>query len=163
VNAGDVIQRFENLRRTRRGWSARCPAHDDRANSLSVAIGDDGRVLVNCFAQCRPESVVHALGLELRDLFQGVRAVRSPSRRRETLSPLDQARREILLDARRQRRRLEPYLEAFDQADSIRLGHQVVAQARRVATAIGERDDVWELLAGAAWLETATWAAEAAA
>lgn len=33
-------------------WVARCPAHDDAAPSLSIGTGDDGRVLLHCFAGC---------------------------------------------------------------------------------------------------------------
>ncbi len=60
---------LQGVRATRSGWSARCPAHDDRQNSLSIAEGDDGRVLLYCFAGCAAESVVEALGLSLTDLF----------------------------------------------------------------------------------------------
>ena len=56
-------------RRSGRGWVARCPAHDDRTPSLSIAEGCDGRPLLHCFAGCPPEAVCRALGLELRDLF----------------------------------------------------------------------------------------------
>ena len=52
-----------------RGWQARCPAHDDHEPSLSIAEGDDGRVLLKCHAGCTPEAIVAALGLEMRDLF----------------------------------------------------------------------------------------------
>jgi hypothetical protein len=48
---------------------AQCPNHDDRQPSLSVTEGDDGRVLLHCHAGCEPEEVVHALGLEMKDLF----------------------------------------------------------------------------------------------
>lgn len=51
------------------GWSARCPAHDDRAPSLSVSEGDDGRALVHCHAGCTPEAIVGALGLSMKDLM----------------------------------------------------------------------------------------------
>jgi hypothetical protein len=53
------------------GWSARCPAHHDRRNSLSVAEGEDGRVLVLCHAGCSTESVIAELGLDWPDLFPG--------------------------------------------------------------------------------------------
>jgi hypothetical protein len=33
-------------------WVAKCPAHRDRSPSLSIAAGQDGRVLVYCFAGC---------------------------------------------------------------------------------------------------------------
>ena len=36
------------------GWMARCPAHDDRAPSLSIRDADDGKVLVHCHAGLRP-------------------------------------------------------------------------------------------------------------
>jgi len=51
------------------GWMARCPAHDDRNASLSIGEGDDGRVLVKCFAGCSAEQVVAALGLTMADLW----------------------------------------------------------------------------------------------
>ena len=51
-------------------WTARCPAHDDRQASLSVTEGDDGRVLIKCFAGCQVQDVVAALGLEMGDLFK---------------------------------------------------------------------------------------------
>ncbi len=51
------------------GWTARCLSHVDRKNSLSVGEGQDGRVLVKCFAQCAQEAIVNALGLDMSDLF----------------------------------------------------------------------------------------------
>jgi len=64
-----VLGRLHGIRRTGKGWSARCPAHEDRQNSLSVAAGDDGRVLLKCFAGCPAEQIVAAIGLTMRDLF----------------------------------------------------------------------------------------------
>lgn len=52
------------------GYSACCPAHEDRSPSLSVSEGDDGRVLVKCFAGCSSEEICAALGLTLADLFE---------------------------------------------------------------------------------------------
>ena len=49
--------------------SARCPVHDDRAASLSVGVGHDGRALVHCHAGCTTADILDALGLEVRDLF----------------------------------------------------------------------------------------------
>jgi hypothetical protein len=46
-----------------------CPAHHDHEPSLSVSTGDDGRVLLKCFAACSAESIVGALGLKMSDLF----------------------------------------------------------------------------------------------
>ncbi|MFM9964929.1 MAG: AAA family ATPase [Planctomycetaceae bacterium] len=51
------------------GWKARCPAHDDHTPSLGINIGEDGRVLLNCWVGCSTESIVRAMGLTMRDLF----------------------------------------------------------------------------------------------
>jgi len=72
-----ILSRLTDVTRTERGWSARCPAHDDNRPSLSIAVGDDGRVLVHCFAACTPEQVVAAVGLQLRDLMPSVAVVAS--------------------------------------------------------------------------------------
>ena len=41
--------------------TARCPAHDDRSPSLSIAIAKDGRTLVKCHAGCSQDAVIGAL------------------------------------------------------------------------------------------------------
>ncbi len=51
------------------GWKTQCPAHADTRPSLSIAEGDDGRVLIRCHAGCPVEAIVPALGLTLRDLM----------------------------------------------------------------------------------------------
>src|SRR5262245_50884002 len=51
------------------GWSARCPAHEDRRPSLSVSEGDDGRALVKCHAGCKPNAICAAVGLRVLDLM----------------------------------------------------------------------------------------------
>lgn len=50
-------------------WVARCPAHPDGNPSLGVAVGNDGRTLVNCYAGCSAQDVVAALGLKMSDLM----------------------------------------------------------------------------------------------
>ena len=50
-----------NGRQSGAGWSARCPAHDDRNPSLSIDEGDDGRPLVRCHTGCSQEAVIDAL------------------------------------------------------------------------------------------------------
>lgn len=56
-------------KRNGKGWSARCPAHEDHSPSLSVAEGDDGRCLVHCHAGCGADAVARALGLDMTLLF----------------------------------------------------------------------------------------------
>lgn len=60
----------ESPRKCGSGWEARCPAHEDRHASLSVGLGLDGRVLVDCHKGCPTEDVVAALGLTMADLFE---------------------------------------------------------------------------------------------
>lgn len=47
-------------RRCGRGWTAKCPAHDDRGPSLSIS-ERNGKILVHCFAGCSQREVVEAL------------------------------------------------------------------------------------------------------
>ncbi|HXI13705.1 MAG TPA: AAA family ATPase [Thermoanaerobaculia bacterium] len=49
-------------------WKARCPAHDDKTPSLSIGEGDEGRLLLYCFAGCPNDAVVRAVGLSWADL-----------------------------------------------------------------------------------------------
>lgn len=69
--AGLVLSRLHGIKPNGSGssWTARCPAHDDGQASLSVTIGDEGRVLLKCFAGCTAEDAVSALGLQMKDLF----------------------------------------------------------------------------------------------
>lgn len=41
-----------NGRRSGRGWRAHCPVHEDHTPSLHIAEGEDGRLLLKCFAGC---------------------------------------------------------------------------------------------------------------
>jgi len=60
---------LKGLRRSGHGYLAVCPAHEDRTPSLSIAAGDDGRVLLRCWAGCETRDIVAALGLTWSDLF----------------------------------------------------------------------------------------------
>jgi phage/plasmid primase-like uncharacterized protein len=65
MNAG-LIAHALGGRKSGRGWTARCPAHDDRTPSLSVSEAYDGKVLVRCHAGCDQDKVIsrlRALGL----------------------------------------------------------------------------------------------------
>ena len=64
-----VLSRVQGAKANGRGWLARCPAHDDRSPSLSIAQGDDGRVLLKCHAGCTHQAIAAALGLAERELF----------------------------------------------------------------------------------------------
>ena len=48
---------------------ARCPAHEDKRQSLSVSVADDGKILLNCHAGCTAKDITEAMGLSIKDLF----------------------------------------------------------------------------------------------
>ena len=65
-----VLGRLQGVKRSASGWTAHCPAHDDKNPSLSIGEGDDNRALLHCFAGCALEDVLDALGLRMSDLFE---------------------------------------------------------------------------------------------
>ena len=64
-----VIPRLNRVKKSGNGWSACCPAHHDRKNSLSIKEDKDGRLLIKCHAGCPIERITNALNLQVRDLF----------------------------------------------------------------------------------------------
>jgi hypothetical protein len=70
MSAADVVvAQLSHVRQRGKGWEARCPAHDDKGPSLSINEGDDGRVLLHCFAGCSVHDITVAIGLTVADLF----------------------------------------------------------------------------------------------
>ncbi len=84
-----VLARLQRVKRARGGHiSSSCPTarhpRGDRSRGLSISVGDDGRVLLHCFAGCSSEEIVASIGLALRDLFDPATSKpRPPPRRRE--------------------------------------------------------------------------------
>lgn len=70
MDVHDVLSRLQGVKGGGGQWSARCPAHDDKRQSLSISQGKDGQVLLKCHAGCTVESITSALGIEVKDLFQ---------------------------------------------------------------------------------------------
>jgi hypothetical protein len=64
-----VLPKLKNVSPCGDGWSARCPSHADSRNSLSIAEGADGRVLIFCHAGCLIEDIVDDLNIKMSDLF----------------------------------------------------------------------------------------------
>jgi hypothetical protein len=60
---------LEGVKNTNRGYAFRCPAHDDRHPSATAVEGEDGRILIHCWAGCTAAEIVAAMGLTLADLF----------------------------------------------------------------------------------------------
>lgn len=71
MSAEALLSRLDRVRRVGHSkWVARCPAHDDRGPSLSIAETTDGRVLLHDFgAGCSAAEVLHAVGLDFAALF----------------------------------------------------------------------------------------------
>lgn len=78
-----VLSRLDRVRKNGAGWTARCPAHEDKTASLSIAVGNDGRLLLHCFAMCGIHDVLGSIGLSVSDLFPRRLVDSTPEQRRE--------------------------------------------------------------------------------
>jgi putative DNA primase/helicase len=59
---------------------ARCPVHGSHGGTLAITEARDGTVLLHCHFGCQAGEIVHAIGLELRDLFPDARAMEPRAR-----------------------------------------------------------------------------------
>jgi hypothetical protein len=64
----DILKSFRNVKKSGSGWTAACPAHDDRQASLSIR-HKDGKWLLRCHAGCSIERVTAAARITIADLF----------------------------------------------------------------------------------------------
>lgn len=64
-----LLAKLPDAKQASKGWSARCPAHNDRRASLSIGEGEDGRALVKCHAGCKTDAICAALDLRVVDLM----------------------------------------------------------------------------------------------
>ena len=80
----DLLAHLSGVSPSGEGWNARCPAHDDQHQSLSVH-HRDGKWLIKCHAGCAWEQIIAALGLSPSNLFEAP-SIREGGRP----SPLDQ-------------------------------------------------------------------------
>lgn len=134
-----ILDRLDGVRRTRRGWSACCPAHSDRWPSLSIAEGAGGRLLLHCFAGCTYDEITRALGME--------RAERTLTAPRSTPFAL------ALAIARRQPWMREETHVVYFISDAIRARRRCADRLRRAATAAGDADPAWNYARVAADLD----------
>jgi hypothetical protein len=68
MTAEDLLPRLDAVRRSSRGYMARCPAHADKSPSLSIKEGYRG-LLVKCWAGCTLDEITAAIGIHVGDLF----------------------------------------------------------------------------------------------
>jgi len=80
-----LLSKLLHVKKSGPGWSACCPAHVDRRSSLSIAVGDGGRVLAYCHAGCSFAKICEVLGLTPGALFSDGEASLSlkPSKTRQ--------------------------------------------------------------------------------
>lgn len=65
VDYSQVVGSLERVSKTRWGWKARCPAHEDRRESLTVRIAPrTGDLLLKCHAGCSFDEITGALGID---------------------------------------------------------------------------------------------------
>src|SRR6266516_1820059 len=83
-----ILARLKGVRKSLHGWVACCQAHSDREPSLSIGLGDEGQVLLTCFAGCSLDSIVEAMEITLADLF--------PKAASESESQPEQTQRNVL-------------------------------------------------------------------
>jgi hypothetical protein len=109
-------------RRSGRGWTARCPAHEDKSPSLGLT-ERDGKLLVHCFAGCPQGAVIAAL--RARGLWpETIRPDRTPDQRRAWARCRAQDERDLRPArwfARAAAAMAEEALEAMDVADCRRM------------------------------------------
>ncbi|MBI3455463.1 MAG: hypothetical protein HY002_06720 [Candidatus Rokubacteria bacterium] len=85
----------------------------------------------------------------------------APVPHRAPESPARVAWRTVVLEARRQQARLEPFRPLFAFADYFRSAIQAVCEARARASALGDTRRAWNILVRASRVETRAHAAEA--
>lgn len=91
MNASIILSRLHGVRQHGNGWRADCPnGHGKARGSLSITEADDGRVMLHCFACHDTPSILHALGLELADLFPERIKDPSPEARRKAAEAIKQ-------------------------------------------------------------------------
>jgi len=76
------LDRLDGVQKSGKGWRARCPACGGRSRKVSIA-ESGGKVLVHCFAGCKAEDVIGAVGLTWADLFPPRHWPDSPEERRQ--------------------------------------------------------------------------------
>lgn len=61
VAVAAILAQLRGVRRSAGGWTACCPAHADGSPSLSIGVGEDGRLLLHCFSGCPYHAIRAAL------------------------------------------------------------------------------------------------------
>jgi hypothetical protein len=95
-NLQTLLARLQKVRKVDAGWTARCPAHRDKNPSLSIRLGEQGQILLKCFAGCSHEAIVQAVGMSVAELFPTTPTSASKRSQHQRLSLLDLAEEKML-------------------------------------------------------------------
>lgn len=68
IEQTDLLGRLERIEKSKGGWTARCPAHDDQESSLRIRHEDEVRWRLECRAGCTSEEVAGAIGIAVPQL-----------------------------------------------------------------------------------------------
>jgi len=68
MQLNEFLRLLKGVKGSGNQYQAKCPAHEDKNPSLSIA-GDNGKILLHCHAGCPQENIVFAMGLNMSDLF----------------------------------------------------------------------------------------------
>lgn len=78
MNFLEITSKFKNIKvRGDTQVQCCCPAHDDKHASLSIS-SENGKTLLHCHAGCSTESILEAVGLQMRDLFENSECLQIP-------------------------------------------------------------------------------------
>ena len=78
MTLNDFLQKLTNVKHSNNGYLCRCPAHDDKENSLSVTYKDE-KILLHCHANCNTMDILEKLGLKFSDLFNNIDSSKNTS------------------------------------------------------------------------------------
>jgi 5S rRNA maturation endonuclease (ribonuclease M5) len=68
MTAIELVGKIEGAKQTSSGWQSKCPAHEDKRASLSIAQGTKG-IILKCHAGCTVDDICAGLKIKVRDLF----------------------------------------------------------------------------------------------
>ena len=85
MTINELLSGLKGVKRSgRNGYTAFCPAHDDKKNrSLSVRAMDDGSIAVKCFCGCSTQDICSALGITKEDLMSGKDSLKTHEEKRD--------------------------------------------------------------------------------
>jgi len=79
----DVAKLFERPHREGKKYRARCPVHKSRGSTLAI-YPDKDKTGIHCFAGCKTDDILAAVGLTFKDLYYQSR-IQTPATRRRSM------------------------------------------------------------------------------